>query len=63
MLMCTLCEGGSEKVYVLYTHLSVDNYGWPLKIYLFEILCGDVQWFIYENSEIFHGVLPLTIGF
>ncbi len=22
--------GGSEKVYVLYTQLNVDNYGWPL---------------------------------
>ncbi len=22
--------GGSEKVYVLYTHLNVDNYGWLL---------------------------------
>ncbi len=30
--MCTHFEGGrgSEKVYVLYTHLNVDNYGWPL---------------------------------
>ncbi len=23
-------ERGSEKVYVLYTHLNVDNYRWPL---------------------------------
>ncbi len=24
-------ESGSEKVYVLYTHLNIDNYGQPLK--------------------------------
>ncbi len=30
MLMCKFFEGGqSEKVYVLYTHLNVDNYGQP----------------------------------
>ncbi len=22
--------GGSKKMYVLYTHLNVNNYGWPL---------------------------------
>ncbi len=34
LLMCTLFDGGggSEKVYVLYTHLYVDNYGRPLKL-------------------------------
>ncbi len=33
MLIFTLFDGrgGSEKVYVLYTHLNVDNYGQPLK--------------------------------
>ncbi len=32
LLMCTLFEGeGSEKVYVLYTNLNVDNYGQPLR--------------------------------
>ncbi len=36
MLMCTLFEGGGErerfeKVFVLYTHLNVDSYAWPLK--------------------------------
>ncbi len=32
MLICTLFEGvlGFEKVYVLYTHLNIDNYGRPL---------------------------------
>ncbi len=31
MLICNFLEGrGSEKVYVLYTHLNLDNYGWPL---------------------------------
>ncbi len=30
--MCTLFEGVSEKVYVLYTHLNVDNYGQALQI-------------------------------
>ncbi len=33
MLICILVERerkGSEEVYVLYTHLNVDNYGWPL---------------------------------
>ncbi len=30
MLMCTLFDGeGFEKVYVLYTHLNVENYGHP----------------------------------
>ncbi len=34
VLMCTLFEreGGSKKVYVLYTHLNVDNYGRALTI-------------------------------
>ncbi len=35
MLMCTFWGGGrgagSDKVYVLYTHLNVGNYGRPLK--------------------------------
>ncbi len=33
MLICThLEEGGeAEKVYALYTHLNVDNYGWFLE--------------------------------
>ncbi len=30
--MCTLFEEGSEKVYVLYTQLNVDNYGRPLTL-------------------------------
>ncbi len=47
MLMCTLFKGrgggGSEKVYVLYTHLNVDNYGRPLK--------GKVKWDIEERCK------------
>ncbi len=32
MLMYTPFEGGggSMKVYIVYTHLNIDNYGWPL---------------------------------
>ncbi len=38
--MCTLFEGGggSEKVYVLYTHLNVDNYGWSLNCCIIAIV-------------------------
>ncbi len=47
MLLCTLFEwesggaggGGSEKVYVLYTHLNVDNYEWSLSIHLGMEIC------------------------
>ncbi len=28
--MYTYRGGGTEKVYILYTYLNVDNYGWPL---------------------------------
>ncbi len=29
-VMCTLLRGEAWGVYVLYTNLNVDNYGWPL---------------------------------
>ncbi len=33
-MLCTLLEGeGSEKVYVLYTCLNVDNYGRSIRSY------------------------------
>ncbi len=40
MLMCTPFkgEGGCEKVYVLYTHLNVDNCGQPLRYIDYVIL-------------------------
>ncbi len=35
--------GGYEKVYVLYTHLNVDNYGWPLTCRALEALFFETQ--------------------
>ncbi len=40
--MCILFEGKSEKVYLLYTHLNVDNYGWPLSIVQVSLLYSDM---------------------
>ncbi len=41
---------GSEKVYVLYTHLNVDNYGWP-RVFITHIMN---VFFVWPSSASAH---------
>ncbi len=53
MLMRTLFVGGggSEKVYVLYIHLNVDNYRWPLRKCLSECSAAPVAGYIHMSTQ------------
>ncbi len=44
--------GGSVKVYVLYTQLNVDNYGWPLKSFIFADNIYLKEFWIMFNSHL-----------
>ncbi len=61
MLMWTLFERGgmSEKVYILYVHLNVDNYGWPLNN-IYCLIVNNSSALILDRRVQSHLFLPPT---
>ncbi len=51
MLMCTLFDWeGSEKVYVLYIHLHVDNHGCPVAKFIVLLVVTTLDYIVLMHA-------------